>query len=103
MKHDELQLQEYLQPQNVVDNQLAKFMFAARTRILDVRKNYKNRYTQTEVKCPFKCNSEDSLECEEIETVKCVLKNMICNVFSEKIYVYIIEVFIELISEKPHK
>ena len=42
------------------------------TRMLDVRTNYRNRYTQTDVKCPFKCNSEDSqehlLECDKLET-----------------------------------
>ena len=72
VKHEELKLQEYLKPQNVEDNQLAKLMFAARTRMLDVRTNYRNRYTQTDVKCPFKCNSEDSqehlLECDKLET-----------------------------------
>ena len=40
--------------------------------MLDVKTNYKNRYTHTDVKCPFKCDSEDTqehlLECEEIET-----------------------------------
>ena len=70
MKHEELKLQEYSKPQNVEDNQLAKFMFAARTRMLYFRTNYRNMYT-TDVKGPFKCNSEDSqehlIECDKLE------------------------------------
>ena len=72
IKHNELKIQEYLQPQNIENIQTAKFLFEARTRMVDVKTNFKNKYPKNELKCPFKCDADDTqmhlLECEKLET-----------------------------------
>ena len=70
IEHTSLNLQEYLQPQNIQNIPLAKFIFHARTRMLDVRMNFRNKYKNDDIKCPLKCDTEDDqkhlLECDKI-------------------------------------
>ena len=58
--------QEYLKP-NQISIQEAKFIFLLRTRMLDVKCNFRNKYS--DVKCP-NCESDDSqahiLQCEKL-------------------------------------
>ena len=44
--HKSLELQEYFQPQNVESIQLSKFLFQARTRMLELKCNFKNKYSK---------------------------------------------------------
>ena len=46
IKHNELKVQEYLQPQNIENIQTAKFLFEARTRMFDVKIDFKNKYSK---------------------------------------------------------
>ena len=49
IKHNELRMQEYLQHQNIENIQTAKFIFEARTRMLDVKTNFKNKYQKHKI------------------------------------------------------
>ena len=40
-------MQPYLSPKNAWDNQLSKFIFQARTRMLDLRANFKMEHVKT--------------------------------------------------------
>ena len=62
VNHKSLELQKYLQPQNVESIQLSKFLFQARTRMLDVKCNFKNKYSGNQLECPLKCSLEDTQE-----------------------------------------
>ena len=70
--HKNLKLQEYCQASNIEDVCLAKFIFHARTRMLNVKANYKNRYLKTDINCPMGCPILDSQEhvlfCTKIES-----------------------------------
>ena len=71
IEHKSLVLQEYLQPRNVQSIQLAKFLFQARTRMLECRVNFRNRYKNEDLLCPLKCGNLDDqqhlLECSELD------------------------------------
>ena len=71
VEHKSLELQEYFQPQNVESIQLSKFLFQARTRMLELKCNLKSKYSKKNLQCPLKCNLEDSqkhlLLCEKLE------------------------------------
>ena len=58
IKHNDLKIREYLQPQKIDNIQTSKFLFEARTKMVDVRRNYKNKYPKNETKCPFKCDAK---------------------------------------------
>ena len=59
IKHDELKMQAYLQASNVRSVSLAKFLFSARTRMLDVGGNFSQR-NEGKIKCKLGCNEEDT-------------------------------------------
>ena len=69
--HKSLELQKYLQPQNIESIQLSKFIFQARTRMLEVKCNFKNKYSENDLECPLKCTLNDSqkhlLLCNKLE------------------------------------
>jgi hypothetical protein len=71
IRHNRLELQKYLQPEFVQSIQLSKFTFQARTRMLDLRMNYKQMYKKEDLRCPLKCIQLDSqqhlLVCPKIE------------------------------------
>ena len=72
IEHTGLCLQEYLQPKNVQNIQLSKFLFQARTRMLDCRANFGQKYKNDDMNCPLKCETKDTqkhlLECDKIDT-----------------------------------
>ena len=45
IKHEKLEMQEYLCPSNVRSLELSKFLFSARTRMLDIGANFSNKYS----------------------------------------------------------
>ena len=59
IKHDELKMQEYFQARNVKSISQAKFLFSARTRMLDVGGNF-SQMKDGKIKCKLGCNEEDS-------------------------------------------
>ena len=69
IKHDELIMQEYFRPQNIQSLNLAKFLFMARTRMLDIGANFSNKYGE-KATCKLGCDSLDTqqhlLECPEL-------------------------------------
>ena len=69
IKHTELAMQDYLKP-NVSTIDESKFTFAARSRMIDLRCNYKGQYSDSDVLCPLCGKEEDSqphlLVCEEL-------------------------------------
>ena len=71
VEHKSLQMQKYLEPQNVETIKLSKFLFQARTRMLEVKLNFRNRYSKNDLQCLFECISEDSqkhlLLCKKVE------------------------------------
>ena len=46
VEHKSLELQEYFQPQNMESIQLSKFLFQARTRMLELKCNFKNKHSK---------------------------------------------------------
>ena len=64
--HSTLDMQPYLKPNHITIME-AKFIFSVRTRMLDVKTNFKNKYN--DLKCP-NCMEEDSqshlLSCDKI-------------------------------------
>ena len=52
-------MQAYLQASNVRSVSLAKFLFSARTRMLDVGGNFSQR-NEGKIKCKLGCNEEDT-------------------------------------------
>ena len=69
IKHDELNMQDYLRPQNIRNLKLAKFLFTARTRMIDIGANFSNKYGEKS-KCKLGCDSLDTqqhlLVCNEL-------------------------------------
>ena len=67
--HSVLSMQDYLKPNNASIEE-SKFTFLARSRMIDVRNNYKGNYTHTDTLCPLGCLDEDTqqhlLVCEEL-------------------------------------
>ena len=65
----ELAMQDYLKP-NVSTIDESKFTFAARSRMIDLRCNYKGQYSDSDVLCPLCGKEEDNqphlLVCEEL-------------------------------------
>ena len=60
-------MQEYLLPENVYSVQMTKFIFQAKTRMIDVRCNFKNKYTKEDRKCPFGCAVLDFMVDDSLE------------------------------------
>ena len=56
LKYETLKLQDYLKPGNNLTIQMKAFIFSARSRMINVKCNYKTG--QTDLKCR-KCSSED--------------------------------------------
>ena len=76
--HIKLCMQEYLKPNKVQNINLSKFIFHARTRMLDCKTNFSNGHKNEEINCPLKCQEQDTqkhlLECRKIDphcTVPC--------------------------------
>ena len=59
IKHDELIIQDYLRPQNIRNLKMAKFLFTARTRMMDIGANFSNKYGEKS-KCKLGCDSLDT-------------------------------------------
>ena len=78
IEHTTLSIQEYLLPPQVVEIQLAKFLFQSRTRMLECKDNFSHKYKLEEMGCPLGCNTKDSqkhlFECDKLIT-SCVTKN----------------------------
>ena len=70
--HKNLKVQEYFEAAHVEDTCMAKFIFHARTRMLNVKANYKSQYLKTDMNCPMGCPVLDSQEhvilCTKIES-----------------------------------
>ena len=69
-------LQEYLKPENVQSVKLSKFLFQSRTRMLEVKTNFRNDFKNEDLNCPLKCQNEDDqkhlLECNKIDA-NCII------------------------------
>jgi hypothetical protein len=69
IKHDKLEMQEYFCPSNVRSLEISRFLFSARTRMLDVGANFSNKYSD-KVKCKLGCDALDTqqhlLECSQL-------------------------------------
>ena len=70
--HKKLKLQEYFEASRVEDTCMAKFIFHARTRMLNFKANYKSKYLKTNMNCPMGCPVLDTQEhvlfCTKIES-----------------------------------
>ena len=71
ISHTNLEMQEYLEA-NEMTVQEAKFLFAARSRMLDVRCNYREKYFTTLCPC---CNLEEDnqehlLTCQKLDDLR---------------------------------
>ena len=70
IKHSSLKMQSYFEPENVWSVQLSKFIFQARTRMTDVKCNFKEKHTGEGLECELGCKEQDSqqhlLNCEKI-------------------------------------
>ena len=68
--HTELKMQDFLHPNYVQNTHLSKFLFSARSRMLDFRINFRKKYS--DLKCPLGCDESDSqqhgLICDKIVT-----------------------------------
>ena len=62
IQHHSLQLQSYFSPDNVINVQLAKFIFQARSRMLDLRGNFKQKYRNNDLNCELGCKKEETQE-----------------------------------------
>ena len=62
IKHESLKLQNYFHPRNQINVQLSKFIFHAKSRMLQVRHNFKKKFEMKGKKCPLECGSEDTQE-----------------------------------------
>ena len=69
-----LRMQNYLVASKQENTKLSKFIFHARSRMLDVKENFRNRYmnTKTTRNCPLDCTELDTQEhllwCDKIES-----------------------------------
>jgi hypothetical protein len=74
--HNSLCLQEYLKPENVKSVNLSKFLFQSRTRMLEVKTNFRNDTKNEDMSCPLNCKDEDDqkhlLECDQIDA-NCII------------------------------
>ena len=59
IKHDELNMQDCLRPQNIRDLKLATFLFKPRTRMIDMGANFRNKNGEKS-KCKLGCDSLDT-------------------------------------------
>ena len=59
-QHLVLDIEEYLLPENVEDVQLSKFIPQARMRMLDIRVNFKQKYSISGLNCELGCNMEET-------------------------------------------
>ena len=70
IQHQSLQLQQYFSPENVSNVQLSKFLFQARSRMLNLRGNFKQKYKKNDWNCELGCQIEESQEhllfCEKL-------------------------------------
>ena len=70
IQHHSLQLQPYFSPENVSNVQLSKFLFQARSRMLDLRGNFKQKYRKNDWNCELGCKKEETQEhlfiCEKL-------------------------------------
>ena len=88
--HSDIKMEQYLQPSVLEINQ-SKLLFSLRSRMLEVKVNFKNKYS--DLKCPICKESNDSqehvFECEQI------LKK--CNIVVDKhiLYFHIFEKDVE--------
>ena len=68
--HPKVELQNYLRP-NSLTNEESKFIFQLRTRMIEVKCNYKGRYLNSNTLCPVCMKQEDTqahiLECNELD------------------------------------
>ena len=68
--HNSLSLQEYLKPENVKSVNLSKFLFQSRTRMLEVKANFRNDTKNEDMSCPLNCKDENDqmhlLKCDQI-------------------------------------
>ena len=62
IRHEELIMHPYLLPKGAWDNQLSKFLFQARTRMLDLRANFKKKHIMNGLECALGCGEEESQE-----------------------------------------
>ena len=62
IRHDSLCMQPYLSPKNAWDNQLSKFLFQARKRMLGLRTNFKMKHIKNGLECELGCGEEESQE-----------------------------------------
>ena len=80
IKHEKLEMQEYLCPSNVRSLELSKFLFSARTRMLDIGANFSNKYSN-KVKCKLGCEELDTqqhlLQCSRLSDNDLVQTNRI--------------------------
>jgi hypothetical protein len=80
IKHEKLEMQEYLCPSNVRSLELSKFLFSARTRMLDIGANFSNKY-RNKVKCKLGCEELDTqqhlLQCSRLSENDLVQTNRI--------------------------
>ena len=89
ISHNSWRMQIYLKP-NQISNVEAKFIFLVRTRMLDVKTNFRNKYN--DVKCP-NCTEEDTqshlLFCDKLVSASSIVKevpkysNIFCNNLDE--------------------
>ena len=62
IKHSSLNLQTYFLPQNIRSVQLSKFILQSRTRMLEFRANFRQKFLQAGYKCELGCDAEDNQE-----------------------------------------
>ena len=78
--HKELKTQNYLKASGNNDTKLSKFIFHARTRMLDVKENYRNRYVneRTQTNCALGCAELDTQEhllfCKKLDIQNLIAK-----------------------------
>ena len=69
--HKNLCMQEYLKPNKVQNINLSKFIFHARTRMLDCKTNFSNGHKNEEMNYSLKCQDQDTQkhlrECRKID------------------------------------
>ena len=79
IEHRHLRIQEYLEPKNITSSHLAKFLFQARTRMLDLKMNFKRMYKSEELSCPLECKELDTqqhlLNCQKIQSTVLAIKS----------------------------
>ena len=92
IKHENLKIQKYLTATDINNTNIAKFIFHARCRMLDVKEDFKNRYEGAGTTCALGCDESDNQEhlisCNKIETDYLVLENdqpNYQNLFSDEI------------------